>query len=80
VDPLRQWKITDEDWRNRKRNRDYDQAAEDMFDLTDHALAPWDIIGANNKRIARVAVLEQLNLRIEQGMRRWGAEVPDPIS
>jgi polyphosphate kinase 2 (PPK2 family) len=80
VDPLRQWKITDEDWRNRKRNREYDQAAEDMFDLTDHALAPWDIIGANNKRIARVAVLEQLNLRIEQGMRRWGAEVPDPIS
>ena len=78
VDPLRQWKITEEDWRNRKRNREYDQAAEDMFDLTDHPLAPWDIVGANNKRIARVAVLEQLNVRIEQGMRRWGVRGPRP--
>ena len=80
VDPLRQWKITDEDWRNRKRNREYDQAANDMFERTDHELAPWDLVGANNKRIARVGVLEQLNVRIEQGMRRWGVEVPDPIS
>ena len=42
-DPLRRWKITDEDWRNRKRNRDYDAAAEEMFERTDHHLAPWDL-------------------------------------
>lgn len=79
-DPLRQWKITDEDWRNRKRNREYDGAAEDMFVKTDHELAPWDLVGANNKRHARVVVLERLNQRIEEGMRRWGCSVPEPIA
>ena len=80
VDPLRQWKITEEDWRNRKRNRDYDIAAEDMFQRTDHALAPWELVGANQKRYARVRVLEILNERIEAGMARWGTPVPDPLA
>jgi polyphosphate kinase 2 (PPK2 family) len=78
-DPLRQWKITDEDWRNRKRNRDYDQAAEDMFERTDHELAPWDLVGANQKRYARLRVLEILNERIVAGMHRWGVAVPEPL-
>ena len=76
ADPLRRWKITEEDWRNRKRNRDYAAAAEDMFRRTDHELAPWDLVAANQKRYARVQVLETLNERIEQGMRRWGTPVP----
>ena len=76
ADPLRRWKITEEDWRNRKRNRDYDAAAEEMFERTDHELAPWDLIAAEQKRCARVRVLEVLNERVEQGMRRWGTPVP----
>ncbi len=76
ADPLRRWKITEEDWRNRTRNRDYDLAAEEMFRRTDHEMAPWDLIGANQKRFARVSVLEKLNERIEHGMRRWGSWVP----
>jgi polyphosphate kinase 2 (PPK2 family) len=76
ADSLRRWKITEEDWRNRKRNRDYAAAAEDMFRRTDHELAPWDLVAANQKRYARVQVLETLNERIEQGMRRWGTPVP----
>jgi len=75
-DPLRRWKITEEDWRNRERNRDYDRAAEDMFERTDHGLAPWDLIEAEQKRHARVRVLEIVNHRIEVGMRRWGMVVP----
>jgi len=75
-DPLRRWKITEEDWRNRKRNRDYDIAAEEMFERTDHHLAPWDLIAADQKRFARVRVLEVLNDRVEQGMHRWGTPVP----
>ena len=75
-DPLRRWKITEEDWRNRKRNRDYDIAAEEMFERTDHHLAPWDLIAADQKRFARVRVLEVLNERVEQGMHRWGTPVP----
>lgn len=77
TDPLKRWKLTDDDWRNRARNREYDQAAEDLFEKTDHVLAPWDIIAAEQKRFARVAVVERLNQRIEEGMRRWGTPVPD---
>ena len=77
-DPLKHWKLTEEDWRNRAKNRNYDTAAENVFARTDHDLAPWDLIAAEQKRFARVAVVERLNERIEAGMRRFGAEVPDP--
>jgi polyphosphate kinase 2 (PPK2 family) len=76
ADPLKRWKLTDEDWRNRERNRLYDRAAEDMFRRTSHPLAPWDVIPAEQKRFARIAVLETLNRRIEEGMVRAGLEVP----
>jgi AMP-polyphosphate phosphotransferase len=75
-DPLKRWKLTDEDWRNRGRNRLYDRAAEEMFRRTNHVLAPWDVIAAEQKRFARIAVLETLNRRIEVGMARFGMEVP----
>ena len=47
-----------------------------MFERTDHRLAPWDLIPADQKKFARVQVLEILNDRIEAGMRRWGTPVP----
>ena len=53
-DPLRRWKLTDEDWRNREKAREYERAADEMFDRTDHGLGPWDLIPAENKRFARV--------------------------
>lgn len=76
ADPLKAWKLTDEDWRNRERNRDYDAAAEEVFQRTHHPLAPWDLIAAEQKRLARVLVLEALNRRIVAGMERWGTPVP----
>jgi AMP-polyphosphate phosphotransferase len=76
-DPLKRWKLTEEDWRNRAKNRIYGDAAEDVFARTDHELAPWDVIAAEQKRFARVAVVERLNERIAAGIRRFGAEVPD---
>ncbi|MBI4885093.1 MAG: UDP-galactose-lipid carrier transferase [Actinobacteria bacterium] len=79
ADPLKRWKLTDEDWRNREKNRDYEVAAEEMFARTDHKLAPWEVIGADQKRYARIAVVETLIARVEQGMRRWGVEVPPPV-
>jgi AMP-polyphosphate phosphotransferase len=75
-DPLRRWKITEEDWRNRNKADDYVVAAEEMFERTDHELAPWDIISGENKRLARVQVLETAIQRVEQGMARWGMDVP----
>ena len=78
-DPLRRWKITDEDWRNRDKAPAYVDAAEEMFERTDHELAPWSLIGANQKRHTRVAVLDTLNQRIEEGMERSGLPVPDEV-
>jgi polyphosphate kinase 2 (PPK2 family) len=77
ANPLKRWKLTDEDWRNRANNGRYDAAAEELFARTDHELAPWDVVAGEQKRYGRVAVLERLNERIEAGMRRWGVDVPD---
>jgi len=76
ADPLKRWKLTEEDWRNRDKNRIYEEAAEEMFERTSHELSPWDVIGAEQKRYARIAVLETVIVRVEEGMRRWGMEVP----
>ncbi len=70
-DPLKQWKLTEEDWRNRDKRGAYDEAAEEMFDRTDHAAAPWDVIAANQKKWARVAVLETTIKRVEAGLALW---------
>jgi polyphosphate kinase 2 (PPK2 family) len=79
ADPLTRWKLTDEDCRNREKNRQYEEAAEEMFERTTHRLAPWDVIGAEQKRYARIAVLETTIRRVEEGMRRWGMEVPPHV-
>ncbi len=70
-DPLRSWKLTEEDWRNRAKWDRYNEAAEDMFERTDHEYAPWDVISGEHKKWARVAVLETINQRIEDGIERW---------
>ena len=75
-DPLRRWKITEEDWRNRTKAEEYLTAAEEMFERTDHHLAPWDVISGEQKRFGRVRVLETAIQRVEQGMARWGMPVP----
>ncbi len=79
ADPFKQWKLTEEDWRNRAKNRRYDEAAEEMFRRTSHPHGRWDVIPAEQKRFARIAVLETLNKRIEQGLRSHGLDVPDPL-
>jgi polyphosphate kinase 2 (PPK2 family) len=75
-DPLKAWKLTDEDWRNREKNREYEEAAEEMFHRTNHRLAPWDVVAAEQKRFARVSAVETVIDRIEEGMKRWGIDVP----
>jgi polyphosphate kinase 2 (PPK2 family) len=75
-DPLKVWKLTDEDWRNRKKRKDYERAVEDMFERTDHAGAPWNIVPAESKRYARVYVVESTCRIVERVMREHGLEVP----
>ncbi len=76
ADPLKRWKLTPEDWRNRDRNSDYVSAAENLFAKTSHEFGPWDVIAGEQKRFGRIAVLETLNKRIEEGLSRAGHPVP----
>jgi AMP-polyphosphate phosphotransferase len=75
-DPLKSWKLTEEDWRNREKRPQYNEAVSDMLRLTSGRLAPWDVISAENKRNGRVEVIETVIRRMEEGMARWGVEVP----
>jgi polyphosphate kinase 2 (PPK2 family) len=59
-DPLRQWKLTDEDWRNRERWDIYSQAVDEMLLKTSTVTAPWTIVEGDDKHYARVKVLETL--------------------
>ncbi|MBV9488728.1 MAG: phosphate--AMP phosphotransferase [Verrucomicrobia bacterium] len=54
----KQWKITDEDWRNREKMDQYREAVEEMLHRTSTPYAPWTIVESNCKRYARVKVLE----------------------
>jgi polyphosphate kinase 2 (PPK2 family) len=79
-DPLKAWKLTDEDWRNREKADQYRQAVEDMVARTSvEPHAPWHLIPAESKHYARVAVVETVVSEIEEGMRRHGIEPPEPI-
>ncbi len=71
IDPVRSWKLTEEDWRNRDKWDEYSEAADDMFAKTDQEPAHWDLISGEQKKWARVAMLEQLNFRIEEGLEAW---------
>jgi polyphosphate kinase 2 (PPK2 family) len=70
-DKLRSWKLTEEDWRNRDKADQYNEAIEEMFLRTDHDLARWNLVSGENKKWARVTILETLCDRVEEGMARW---------
>ena len=64
-DPLKQWKLTDEDWRNRDKREAYAEAVEDMLDRTSTPQAPWHLVEADSKRYARWRVVQTVNQAIE---------------
>jgi polyphosphate kinase 2 (PPK2 family) len=74
--PLKSWKITDDDWRNREKRPLYETAVEDMLVRTDHTQAPWHLIEGDDKRFARVKVVETVNAEIERVMGERGFPVP----
>ena len=57
ADPLKHWKITEEDWRNRRKWAEHNEAAEAMFEQTWTHYAPWTVIEANYKWYARLKFL-----------------------
>jgi AMP-polyphosphate phosphotransferase len=76
ADPLRAWKLTEEDWHNREKRPAYVQAVEDMVVETSTGFAPWTLVEADSKRYARVKVIETVIAAAEDGMRRHGIAVP----
>ena len=75
-DPLKSWKLTEEDWRNREKRPAYAEAVEAMLERTDRPHARWRLVPAESKRYARVAVMKVVIEEIEAGMRRVGQEPP----
>lgn len=64
--PAKQWKITDEDWRNRARWNDYETAVDEMLLKTSTEQAPWIIVEGNDKLYARIKVLETVVEALER--------------
>lgn len=58
ADPDKQWKITDEDWRNRARWDEYEEAVDQMIAQTSTPYAPWIVVEANDKYHSRVKTLQ----------------------
>jgi polyphosphate:AMP phosphotransferase len=56
--PYKRYKITDEDWRNREKWDQYREAVNEMLARTSARHAPWNLIAGNDKRFARIQVLE----------------------
>ncbi len=77
-DPLRAWKLTDEDWRNRAKRSEYEAAVEDMLEHTDRPWAPWHVVPGDQKRLARVTVVETVCDAVQSELVARGYELDLP--
>jgi polyphosphate:AMP phosphotransferase len=64
--PSKKWKITEEDWRNRKKWQNYREAIDDMLYRTNTQYAPWTIVESNCKLYARIKTLKTVVREIEK--------------
>lgn len=67
--PGKEWKITDEDWRNREKWPQYEQAVDEMITKTSTSYAPWIIVEGNDKYYARIKILETVAAAIRKRCR-----------
>jgi len=70
ADPYKHWKITDEDWRNRRNWDQHTTAAEEMFERTSTEAAPWCVIPANYKWHARLKIVKTVAERLEKALAK----------
>ncbi len=68
--PAKQWKITEEDWRNRAKWDEYEKAVDEMLVRTSTMYAPWIVVEGNNKYFARIKVLETVVAAIEERVQK----------
>ncbi len=72
--PDKQWKITDEDWRNREKWDRYEEAVNEMLEKTSTKAAPWVLVEGNSKYYARVKVLETVVDALEKRIKQKEAK------
>lgn len=65
----KQWKITDEDWRNREKWDAYEDAVNEMLQKTSTAFAPWHILESVDKKYARIKALKIVIEEIEKALK-----------
>lgn len=68
--PLKSWKITDEDWRNREKWDRYEESINQMIDQTNTDYAPWKIIPSRCKMRARIAVLDTVISALRKAIKK----------
>ncbi len=64
----KRWKLTEEDWRNRTRWDAYEAAVNEMVERTSTRFAPWTLVEANDKALARLKVLKTIGDRLEKAL------------
>ncbi len=73
--PEKQWKITDEDWRNREKWPQYEEAVDEMLKKTSTKNAPWFIIESNDKKYARIRTLKIIIKELEKACQNHFREI-----
>ena len=68
--PEKQWKLTEEDWRNREKWPQYEAAIDEMIEKTSTENAPWYIIESNDKKYARIKTLRLLIDALEKACEK----------
>ena len=76
--PEKQWKITDEDWRNREKWPQYEVAVDEMLQKTSTKNAPWFIIESNDKKYARIRTLKIIIRELEKACENHFRQSFDP--
>ncbi|MCR5294547.1 MAG: polyphosphate:AMP phosphotransferase [Lachnospiraceae bacterium] len=70
--PEKQWKITDEDWRNREKWDLYENAVNEMLKKTNTSYAPWHILESVDKKYARIKALKIVIAAIKEALKKAG--------
>jgi polyphosphate:AMP phosphotransferase len=70
--PHKNFKITEDDWRNRDKWPQYERAVGDMIDRTSTDIAPWHLVASNDKMFSRIEVLTHLCERMERALASKG--------
>ena len=73
--PEKQWKITDEDWRNREKWDAYESAVNEMIQKTSTTYAPWHILESVDKKYARIKALKIVIRGTGKGFGRVAARL-----